>query len=62
MPDIPRFEVRPTEPTSVVCPHRTRDVSLPSEEPHLAHGVAEFRPKLVAFPCPLCTETIRLDN
>jgi hypothetical protein len=36
-----------------------KDVPLPKHEPH---GDAEFRPKLAAFPCPVCTELIRLDN
>jgi len=39
-----------------------KDVALPSDEPHLWHGDLEFRPKLLAFPCPFCTEVIRLDN
>jgi hypothetical protein len=26
---------------------------LPADEPHPIHREAEFKPKLVAFPCPL---------
>lgn len=62
VPDDPRFEDRPTEPTTLVCPHCLNEVPLPKDEPHLLHLDAEFRPKLVAFPCPLCAEMIRLDN
>lgn len=56
------FEKRATEATSLVCPHCMSEVSLPENEPQLLHRDVEFRPKLVAFPCPLCTELIRLDN
>lgn len=61
MPQPPRVEKRPTEPT-LVCPHCLNEVALPTDEPYLVHREAEFRPKLVAFPCPICAETIRLDN
>jgi hypothetical protein len=60
-PDSPRFENRPTEPPSLVCPHCVHEVSLPADEPTPLHRDGEFRPKLVAFPCPLC-ELIRVDN
>jgi hypothetical protein len=39
-----------------------KEVPLPSDKAYLLHRDAEFRPKLIAFPCPLCTEMIRLDN
>jgi len=57
--DTSRLENRPPDPTSLVCPHCMKDVPLPKHEPH---GDAEFRPKLAAFRCPVCTELIRLDN
>ena len=62
MPNTLRVEKRATDATSLVCPHCLRDVSLPADEPYLVQRDAEFRPKLVAFPCPLCTELIRVDN
>jgi predicted RNA-binding Zn-ribbon protein involved in translation (DUF1610 family) len=62
MPDTLRLENRTTDATSLVCPHCLRDVSLPSDEPFFVDRDKQFQPKLVAFPCPLCTELIRLDN
>ena len=60
--DQMQLEKHSTEPMSLVCPHCLCDVSLPATEPYLVHRDPEFRPKLVAFPCPLCTELIRVDN
>jgi hypothetical protein len=62
VPDTLPVEKRATDATSLVCPHCLRDVSLPTDEPYLVDRDEEFRPKLVAFPCPLCAELIRLDN
>ena len=62
MPDTRRVEKRATDVMSLICPHCLRDISLPSDEPSLVQRDAEFRPKLVAFACPLCMEWIRLDN
>jgi predicted RNA-binding Zn-ribbon protein involved in translation (DUF1610 family) len=62
VPDTLRVEKRTTDATSFVCPHCMSEVSLPTDEPQLVQGDAEFTPKLVAFPCPVCTEIIRLDN
>jgi hypothetical protein len=47
---------------SIVCPHCMKEVPLPSNELYLLHRDAEFKPKLVAVPCLLCTELIRLDT
>ena len=62
MPDTMEFEKHTTEAMSLVCPHCMSEVSLPANEPQLLHRAVEFRPKLIAFPCPLCMEMIRLDN